>query len=63
MNDETCEITVDLIHETDSAVLVKDCDDVQHWLPKSKIVWIDGEMGGSVTLELPVWLATERGLI
>lgn len=58
-----CEVDVFFVRETDSAILVRDADDVEHWLPMSQVHSVDGAPGSHVTLELPEWLATDRGLI
>lgn len=60
---EIVEVDVDLIRETASALLVKDADGVEHWLPQSMIQSVRGSMGESGTVELPLWLAEDRGLV
>lgn len=51
----------DILQETEDAILV-DCDGEEVWLPKSQIEY-DGERGDeAVDIELPEWLAEEKGL-
>lgn len=57
---------VTYVHQTDSAILVKDADDVEIWLPLSKIDY-DGDLdivrpGQLMMIEVPDWLALEKGL-
>lgn len=61
--DDTVEITVDLVHETDRAILIRGADDVEQWIPKSQVQSVDGDVGESVTIEIARWLAEERGLV
>jgi hypothetical protein len=59
---EQTESTVDIVHETENALLVFD-GDRQFWLPKSQIEYC-GEPGDkAVTVTLPLWLAEKVGLI
>jgi hypothetical protein len=60
------DVVLDIVRETADAFLVSD-GDREVWLPKSQIGNAD-EMEGlghaeNVTLVLPEWLATEKGLI
>jgi hypothetical protein len=57
----TTEITVEIIRESDRAILVSD-GDVQEWLPKSQCEY-EGEVGQTVVVSMPEWLATDKGLI
>ena len=58
-SDKTVEIDFDNIeHETDDAVMFE-VDKLLVWLPKSKIEFDRDEH----TIELPEWLATEKGLV
>jgi len=69
MSSETVWVDVQIIHETDLAILVtvdpdsEDGDDV--WLPKSQIQdsTSDMDIGADVELEIPVWLAEKVGLV
>ena len=55
-------ITVDILKETEAAILVTDSV-TEAWLPKSQINY-DGEPGDkAVEVELPEWLAEDKGLI
>lgn len=56
------------VKESRDAVLIKSDRDKEIWLPKSKIELDDGsydefEVGQDITLHVPVWLATEEGLV
>jgi hypothetical protein len=59
------DITVQLHHETDRAILVSDDGgpDKAVWLAKSQIEFtpVRGQ-SGVIEVTLPEWLATERGL-
>lgn len=57
------DVDIELIRETEKAVLVTDGDkDV--WLPKSRIsLPKDREEGGTYTIQVETWLAMEKGLI
>lgn len=57
------DLTVDLHHETDRAVLVSDTGDKEDavWLPLSQIE-IEPD-GGTHVVSLPEWLASEKGLV
>jgi hypothetical protein len=48
----------DIEHETDRAIMFN-IDNRLVWLPKSEITFDRDEM----TIELPEWLATEKGLV
>ncbi|RJX19014.1 MAG: hypothetical protein C4575_09570 [Desulforudis sp.] len=68
MNDkEIVEIDVEIIWETSDAVWVTD-GFTRAWLPKSQIKLPDDvneaaiEPGQTLTVELPAWLAEDRGL-
>jgi hypothetical protein len=54
-------ITVDILKETDRAILVTDSRN-EAWLPKSQIEY-DGSKDTAVEIELPVWLAEKAGLV
>lgn len=60
------ELTLHLHNETEKAILVSDDGNVRTavWLP---IVWIEfikqGNVNGPVTVEVPEWLAVEKGLM
>ncbi len=50
--------------QTDKAVLFHDGDKTQAvWLARSQIEINETGIGGIVTVTLPEWLATEKGLI
>lgn len=58
------DITVQLHHETDKAVLVSDDGEKDNavWLPRSMIE-IDGKKDNILEITLPEWLAMDKGLI
>lgn len=62
-NHDIVEVEVDVLHETEKAYLVtqgetfSSGEPINEWLPKSQCQW-DGE-----TMQLPEWLALEKGLI
>lgn len=54
----------ELLHETDSAILVSDDDGkTKHWLPKSQIEYTERPTGGLVEVTMPMWLAKEKGIV
>ena len=58
-SNHTTEISYDEIeHETDEAVMFE-IDNLLVWLPKSQIEFDRDEK----TIELPEWLAVEKGLV
>lgn len=69
--DEVTEVELELLHETEEAYLVRleeDCEET--WIPKTLVASVvssieDSETGEVViiTLELPEWVAIEKGLI
>ena len=61
-NNKTVEVTVDIIHETDAALLVSDAGE-EVWIPKSQITEEIPMSGNTSQLEIPEWLALEKGLI
>jgi hypothetical protein len=58
------DVTMQLHHETDKAVLVSDDGDRDNakWLPLSQIE-IERKADGVVIVTLPTWLAKQEGLI
>ena len=65
MNDSRVEVDVEEIRRTDAAILVRDADDKQIWLPLSQVVILEEDFlpGGSMKLLIPEWLAIEKGLV
>lgn len=55
------EITVEILRESERAILVSD-GDAQEWLPKSQIEY-EGEVGQTITITIPEWIAKEKNLI
>jgi hypothetical protein len=60
--DDLTECLVEIIRETEEAILVSDSE-VEAWLPLSQIEIIEDRGAGVVLLELPIWLAREKDLI
>lgn len=58
------DVTVQLHHETEKAILVSDDGDRDKavWLPRSQIE-IEEKRGGVVVVTLPTWLAKDKGLV
>lgn len=64
MKSNIIDITVELLMETDRAVLVTDSvPDKGVWLPKSQVEIEPSDTGGLHVVTLPEWLAIERGLL
>lgn len=64
MRSDVIDITVQLLHETDRAVLVTDSvPEKGVWLAKSMIEIEPSATGGLFTVTLPEWLALGKGLI
>lgn len=65
-HNDTIEVAVEIMGETDKALLVSDTGDRDDavWIPKSQIEYPDGsKRGDTVTIEMPEWLAEDKGLI
>jgi hypothetical protein len=63
-NHDLIEIEVKLLKETEKAIFVEG-DETMCWLPKSEVEF-DPDWVGTASrhdIELPEWLATEKGLI
>lgn len=64
MKSDLVDITVQLLHETDRAVLVTDSTPENGvWLPLSQIEIEPADTGGLHVVTLPEWLAMDRGLV
>lgn len=60
---DLCAVDFDeIVHETDLAYLVRDGDGDEHWLPKSQCEVIATNTC-YITMQMPEWLAEEKGLI
>lgn len=57
------EVTVEVRHETQKAVLVKNLKNLEVWLPKSQIELEYDEVKKVHIIQLPEWLANEKELI
>lgn len=65
MEDEFESFVFEFVTETDGAILVEDGDG-KYWLPKSQIDYDSGpeyEKGDEIEIDIPEWLAEEKGLI
>ncbi len=62
--DEATTFDAEFISETDLAILV-DIDGDEVWLPKSQIEMSDGSLdaGDLIEIDVPDWLAEEKGLL
>jgi hypothetical protein len=56
-NDELCDVTAELRHETEKAYLIHD-GKREVWVPKSQV-----ENNDDGTFTMPVWLATDKELV
>ena len=56
------EITLEVHHETDEAYLVSDGDE-REWIPKSQVKVLAEIDVDYVEVEMPEWLAKEKGFI
>jgi len=68
MSEETIELDLEYVNQTDEAYLVKDADDKKHWLPKSVVevedaINMDLDKGEGYMFLMPGWLAWKEGLI
>lgn len=64
MKSDLIDITVQLLHETERAVLVTDSTPEKGvWLPRSQVEIEPADMGRLHVVTLPEWLAIERGLV
>ena len=58
------EIDVEKIRATEAAILVRDADDNQIWLPLSQVEILEQNFAGDqVKLLIPEWLAIKKGLV
>ena len=64
-NDELVWIDAHILAETELAVRVDVGTKIKAWIPKSQIKDNSGEIeiGADIELEIPEWLASEKGLI
>lgn len=65
MKSDIVDISVQLHHETEKAVLVSDNGnkDKAIWIPKSLIEISQADKNGIVEISLPEWMAKSKGLI
>ena len=58
------EVDVKIIHKTENAILVTDDEVKEVWLPKSQVTTHQNyDIGDTLTIEIPEWVAEEKGLI
>jgi hypothetical protein len=58
------EITVIVKHKTDKAILVNDGGKKDQWVPLSQIeTKSEIEVGDTIIIEIPEWLAINKGFI
>lgn len=63
-NKDLVEIDLTIKAETDMALLVDDGCIEEVWLPKSQIQYDeDAEVGDTIIVDVPEWLALDKGLI
>lgn len=64
MKSDLIDITVQLLRETEAAILVADADpEDATWLPKSQVEIEPADNGSLHVVTLPEWLALDKGLI
>ena len=66
MSDDRVEIDVEEVRRTADAILVKDADDIEHWIPLSQCCILSESIfdpGGPVVISMPEWLAIKEGLV
>lgn len=61
-DDETVWIEGTIVCKTEKAILFND-GDVEVWIPKSQVIDEDREESGLLKIEIPEWLALDKGLI
>lgn len=62
MNGAMVEVDGEIRHETANAVLFYDGEQ-EVWLPQSHIAYREDRHDGTCLLEIPEWLALEKGLL
>lgn len=63
MNNETIEIAVEVIHDTDAALLIFDGMN-EAWIPRSLIEDYDTNARGEISeITIPVWFAKQKELV
>lgn len=56
---EKLELNIEILHETDKAILIENLNEDNIWLPKSQIYIFDNQK----TIEIPEWLAIDKELV
>lgn len=66
-DEETTEFAAFVLHETSKAILVQEAEKLpEFWLPKSKITELSRKQtrqGEVIVVEVPYWLAKEKGIV
>lgn len=57
------DVTVQIKHRTDRAILVNDGGEENKWLPLAQIEVAQNIDGATYTVTMPEWLAIEQGLV
>lgn len=66
MDEETVDVYVGIVRETEKAWLVTDgMEEYAIWIPKSQVEFDkeDPEEGDTVLMTIPKWLAIDKGLV
>lgn len=59
MPKELNDFTFEFVRETDKAILVREAEGEEFWLPKSQIEY-EKKPNGNVEVTMPIWLASEK---
>jgi hypothetical protein len=60
--DETVWVEGTIVRKTELAILFND-GKVEVWIPKSQVIDEDREESGLLKIEIPEWIALDKGLI
>lgn len=61
-NHDIIDLAVTILHRTDKAIMVENLDEEKVWLPLSQVE-SDNDGLGEAEIQVPEWLASDRGLI
>lgn len=59
MSKEILELNIEILHETDHAIMIENLNEENVWIPKSQIEISEDEK----TIGIPEWLAKDKELI
>ena len=61
----TVSVSATVLRRTSAALLVRDADGTEGWVPRSQVViGEEGTIAGAqAVLEMPCWLASDRGFV